>query len=339
MFAKFSPDGTRVGYVRAQNVYVETLATGAITQLTTDGGGDITNGTSDWVNEEEFSIRDGFRWSPDSRAIAYWQFDTTGVERFTLINDTDALYPTIKQYPYPKPGTTNSAVRVGIVPAAGGTTTWVKTPGALRDFYIPRMDWADAATLILQHMNRLQNTNDVLLADAGTGETRRVLRDQSKAWVEENDAIEWISGGREFIWISEKDGWRHAYAVARDGSHERAPDDLRRRHRGDRCGRRCGGAALFHGLAGKCDRALSVRRRARRPVHPCGASRRPTSLAPTATTFRQTAAGRSTRGPASTCRQRPRSSACRTTAPSACWWTMPRWPRRSRRCSSRRSSS
>ncbi len=221
MFAKFSPDGTRVGYVRAQNVYVEDLANGAITQLTTDGGGDIVNGTSDWVNEEEFGIRDGFRWSPDGRAIAYWQFDTTGVERFTLINDTDALYPTIKQYPYPKPGTTNSAVRVGVVSASGGETTWVKTPGALRDYYIPRLDWADANTVILQHMNRLQNTNDVLLADARTGDTRRILRDESKAWVEENDEIEWISGGREFIWISEKDGWRHAYAVARDGSHER----------------------------------------------------------------------------------------------------------------------
>ena len=141
------------------------------------------------MNEEEFSIRDGFRWSPDGKSIAYWQFNTEGVERFTLINDTDALYPKTTVIPYPKPGTKNSAVRVGIVPAAGGETTWVKTPGELRDFYIPRIDWLDERTLVLQHMNRLQNTNDVLFANAETGEVRRVLRDESKAWVEEMDDV------------------------------------------------------------------------------------------------------------------------------------------------------
>ena len=228
MFAKFSPDGRRVAYVRAENIYVEDLSTGRITPLTKDGGGDVINGTSDWVNEEEFSIRDGFRWSPDGRAIAYWQFNTSGVSRFTLINDTDALYPKTTVYPYPKPGTTNSAVRVGIVPSAGGATTWVKTPGAPRDFYIPRIDWVDVGTLVLQHMNRLQNTNDVLLADRATGNVRRVLRDQSRAWVEEMGEVVWLRpkgtpAGRatEFVWLSEKDGWRHAYAVPRDGGRER----------------------------------------------------------------------------------------------------------------------
>ena len=221
MFAKFSPDGTRVAYVRAQNVYVENLASGDITQLTRDGGDDVINGTSDWVNEEEFSIRDGFRWSPDGRYIAYWQFDTTGVERFTLVNNTDALYPQIFRYPYPKPGTVNSAVRVGIVPAAGGDTTWVKTEQPLRSFYIPRIDWADAKTLVLQNMNRLQNRNDVLLADAATGNVHRVLRDESNAWVEEMDEVVWLPGGREFVWVSEKDGWRHAYAVAREDGKQR----------------------------------------------------------------------------------------------------------------------
>ncbi len=97
----------------------------------------------------------------------------------------------------------------------------MKTPGAPRDFYIPRMDWVDGRALVLQHMNRLQNTNDVLLADPATGNVRRVLRDQSKAWVEEMDEVVWLKGGREFVWVSEKNGWRHAYAVARDGGRER----------------------------------------------------------------------------------------------------------------------
>jgi dipeptidyl-peptidase-4 len=221
MFAKFSPDGRRVAYVRARNLFVEDLASGEVRQLTSDGGGDIVNGTSDWVNEEEFGIRDGFRWSPDGRRIAYWQFDTSGVERFTLINNTDALYPKTVTYPYPKPGTTNSAVRIGVVPSGGGATVWVKTEGDPRNHYVPRMEWADASTVMLQYMNRAQNVNDVLLADAATGVVRRVHRDESKSWVEEVDPVVWIHGGREFTWISEKDGWRHVYAVARDSGRER----------------------------------------------------------------------------------------------------------------------
>ena len=221
MYAKFSPDGTRVAYVRAQNLYVEDLGSGRILPLTNDGGGDIVNGTGDWVNEEEFSIYDGFKWSPGGRRIAFWQFDTSGVERFTLINNTDELYPRIFQFPYPKPGTRNSAVRVGIVPSDGGPTIWLKSAEPLRDHYIPRMEWADERTLVLQNMNRLQNRNDVLLADVTTGETRRVLRDEVKGWVEEMDEVAWLDGGREFVWVSESDGWRHAYAVKRNGSGKR----------------------------------------------------------------------------------------------------------------------
>lgn len=221
MFAKFSPDGSRVAYVRSQNIYVEDVASGAITALTKDGGGDLINGTSDWVNEEELDLRDCFRWSPDGRRIAYWQFDTSGVGRFTLINNTDALYPTVMQFPYPKAGTKNSAVRVGVVLATGGTTTWVKTPGDPRNHYIALMDWVDERTLMLQHLNRLQNTNDLLLADAVTGETRRAHRDRSSTWLDVSEPLTWINGGREFTWVSEKDGWRHAYAITREGGRER----------------------------------------------------------------------------------------------------------------------
>jgi dipeptidyl-peptidase-4 len=112
-------------------------------------------------------------------------------------------------------------VRVGIVPAGGGPTAWVQSAGPLRDHYVPRIEWADGRTLVVQNMNRLQNRNDVLLAEAATGQVRRVLRDEGKAWVEEMDEIAWLAGGREFVWVSEKDGWRHAYAVRRDGSGER----------------------------------------------------------------------------------------------------------------------
>src|SRR3989441_1014420 len=136
MFAKFSPDSTRVGYVRENNIYVETLADNRITRLTEDGSRKIINGTFDWVYEEELDLRDGWRWSPDGNRIAYWQLNSEGVREFYLINNTDSLYPAITAIPYPKAGETNSASRVGIVSAQGGFTRWLDVPGDPRKHYI-----------------------------------------------------------------------------------------------------------------------------------------------------------------------------------------------------------
>jgi dipeptidyl-peptidase 4 len=217
MFAKFSPDGTRVGYVRANDLYVERIDDGKIHRLTTDGSATTINGTSDWVYEEELSVRDGFRWSPDGARIAYWQFDATGVGSFTLLNNTDTLYPVATHIPYPKVGTTNSAVRIGVVDVGSRKTRWMKTPGDPRNTYLARLDWRDARTLAIQQLNRLQNQNDLLLADASSGEVRSAFRDSDKAWVDVMDSVPWIDDGTAFLWLSERDGWRRLYRVARDG--------------------------------------------------------------------------------------------------------------------------
>ncbi len=231
MFAKFSPDATRVAYVRANNLYVEDLKTGKITQLTRDGSDKIINGATDWVYEEEFDLRDAFRWSPDGRKLAFWQFDTNGVQNFALLYPLGpakqivtqipytqvGAYPTILNIPYPQPGTPNSAVRVGVVGAHGGKVRWMQVPGDSRDNYVARMEWAGNSTeLLLQHLNRLQNTDDFLLANANTGAVKTILRDQDQAWVDVNE-VEFLRQGAEFLVISERDGWRHAYRVPHDG--------------------------------------------------------------------------------------------------------------------------
>ena len=221
MFAKFSPDGSRAAYVRSNDLYVEDLSGGEIRALTRDGSATLINGTSDWVNEEELDLRDGFRWSPDGKRIAFWQFDTTGVEVFTLVNDTDSLYPQLTRFPYPKAGTRNSATRIGVVDAATAATVWMQPSGDPRETYIPRVEWVDDGTLALQTLNRLQNRADLVLANARTGESRSVFHDESKTWVEPPDRVRWIAGNREFLWESEKDGWRHVYRVARNGTGER----------------------------------------------------------------------------------------------------------------------
>ena len=222
MFAKFSPDGSRVAYVRERDLYVESLTDPTITRLTRDGSDLIINGTTDWVYEEEFALRDGFRWSPDGKNIAFWRFDTSEVPRFQLINYSAGFYPTIKTFSYPKTGHTNSDCRVGVVSAAGGPVTWMDVPGKPRDHYIPRMEWADSPKeLVIQQMNRLQNHNRVFLADAATGAVRCVFEDRDEAWVEVCDDLVWLEDGNRFTFLSERDGWRHLYAVRRDGGEIR----------------------------------------------------------------------------------------------------------------------
>jgi dipeptidyl-peptidase 4 len=220
MFATFSPDGRRVAYVREHNLYVQTLDNLRVTQLTRDGSETIINGTSDWVNEEEFGLRNGFRWSPDGKRIAYWQFDTSGVGQFKLINNTASLYPKVTSYPYPKAGQTNSACRVGVVRAGGGRTTWLHPTPDPRNHYIPVMEWArDSSRLLFQRLNRLQNTNEVLAADPGSGAARLLFTDRDDAWVDAVEDWHWVCRGQRFLWLSEREGWRHLYTV-RSGSAE-----------------------------------------------------------------------------------------------------------------------
>ncbi len=221
MFAKFSPDGTRAAYVRERNIYVEDLRTHEIAQVTTDGSASVINGTFDWMYEEELGLRDGFRWSPDSRAIAYWQIDTDGVRDFFLINNTDSLYPVVTPIQYPKVGETISTARIGVVAAAGGATRWMEVPGDPRAQYLARMEWAgNPDEIVFQRINRVQNRNDVMIGDARTGGVRTVLTEQDDAWVDVGDDFRWIDGGRRFVWVSERDGWRHVYTFDRSGRQQ-----------------------------------------------------------------------------------------------------------------------
>lgn len=222
MFAKFSPQGDRVAYVQANDIYVEDLADGARTRLTEGGSPTLINGNFDWAYEEEFSIRDGFRWSPDGRRIAYWQSDASEVRDFILVNYTDSLYPQLTRIPYPKVGETLSAVRVGVVPAEGGETVWARLDGDPRNNYIARMEWAASSDeYTVQYLNRPQNTNRVVMVDAGTGAARTIYTDTDEAWLEVVDDMLWMDDGESFTWVSEKDGWRHVYVISRDGADEK----------------------------------------------------------------------------------------------------------------------
>ncbi|AWM35342.1 S9 family peptidase [Hymenobacter nivis] len=222
MFAKFSPDGSKVAYVSEHNLYVENLADHAITALTSDGTDRLINGTFDWVYEEELDCRDGFRWAPNGLSLAYWQLDATKTRNYLMLNTTAALYPYTVPVEYPVVGEDPSRCRVGVVPVSGGPTKWMDIPGDAVQHYLPRMEWAGPAELIVQQLNRRQNESKIMLCNTATGAARAIYSETDKAWVDAKDGAvgwNWIEGGKKFVWASEKDGWRHLYAVDRAG-HE-----------------------------------------------------------------------------------------------------------------------
>ncbi len=215
MFAKISPTGRQVAYVYERNIYVEQVEDHSINKLTETPTDEIINGTFDWVYEEELGLRDGFRWSPDGSSIAYWQLDTTGVSEVPLVNNTDSLYPKVTWIPYPKVGRQNSACRVGVADVETGKTCWMEVPGDSRNQYIARMEWAGSSErLLLQVLNRAQNENHVMLANAHSGAVREIFVETDDAWVDVHDKTLWLDKGKEITWISERDGWRSAYRVS-----------------------------------------------------------------------------------------------------------------------------
>ena len=232
MFAKFSPDGNSIAYVSQHNVYVEDYATGEIEALTDNGSTTLINGTFDWAYEEEFACRDGFRWSPDSRSIAYWQIDASAIKKFYMINNTDSIYSQLIPLEYPKVGESPSACRVGVVKIADKKTTWIDIPGDPANTYLVRMEYIpNSNQLLIQQLNRKQNHSIIYKADAITGSAKPVQEESDEAWVDlfesgSRYAIDYTNSfifleqTNSILWASEKAGWRHLYQVSYDGNPE-----------------------------------------------------------------------------------------------------------------------
>jgi putative heme-binding domain-containing protein len=219
MFAKLSPDGTQVAYVRENNLHVQNVSSMKITQLTKDGSKTIINGTGDWVNEEELDLRDGFRWSHDGQRVLFWQFDTSDVAEFHLVDNVVNKSPKITTFAYPKVGEKNSSTRLGVVNVSSGDVTWLDIPGDPREHYLPHAEWTpDGSSILVQQFNRLQTELKVLRADPGTGKTTHIFTEKDTAWLENENPFRWLGDGKALLWLSERSGWRHAYRIPLDGT-------------------------------------------------------------------------------------------------------------------------
>jgi dipeptidyl-peptidase 4 len=231
MFAKFSPDATQVGYVSNYNLYVEDLVSGAVTALTTGGNRKNIYGTFDWVYEEEFDCRDGFRWSPDGKHISFWHVDATKIKDYFMLNMTDSTYSKIVPVEYPVVGEAPSPVRVGVVNVATKATQWLNIPGDPAKNYLPRLDWKSPTEVFVQQLDRKQQVSKIFNCTLGAN-CQQIFSETEKAWIDAGapwdlgrgvdfrHTFRWLNAGKEFLWFSEKSGWKQIYRVSMDGTKE-----------------------------------------------------------------------------------------------------------------------
>ena len=142
MFAKFSPDAKKVAYVSEHNIFVEEVTNGNFKKITNDGTRKLINGTFDWAYEEEFGLRDGFRWSPDGSKIAFWQIDATKIRDYFMLNTTDSNYSKIIPVEYPKVGESPSPAKIGVANVSSGQIKWMQINGDPQQHYLTRMEWS-----------------------------------------------------------------------------------------------------------------------------------------------------------------------------------------------------
>ena len=234
--ARFSPDGRSLAFVRNADLYVIGVE-GDEVRLTTDGGENTLNGKLDWVYQEEIYGRGNYQahwWSPDSRRIAFLQTDERDVPRFTVV-DHVPYRPPLEVYPYPKAGDANPRVRLGVAAAAGGDITWID-PGIYghTEILFVNVAFSPDGDVWYQVQDRRQTFLDLHRADATSGESKRVLREESHAWVNQLGSPRFLEGENSlegnglkgedglddggFLWFSERTGFQHLYRYDKDGN-------------------------------------------------------------------------------------------------------------------------
>jgi dipeptidyl-peptidase 4 len=214
---KLSPDGKMVAFRRDWDLYTLDIASKRETRLTTGGSDTLRNGGLDWVYPEELDLGTAYWWSPDSKSIAYMRFDISREPSYPH-EDLRGPRPIYEPQRYPQAGENNPEVRVGVVGAGGGNTRWMDA-GNTRDALIARVGWApDSRSVYMVRTNRIQNKLELLLAAAGSGKASRILEEADKFWVNIQEDPVFVHSGQQFLWLSERDGFRHIYLYSVDGA-------------------------------------------------------------------------------------------------------------------------
>ncbi|MBM3294941.1 MAG: S9 family peptidase [Candidatus Aminicenantes bacterium] len=205
----FSPDGGRILFLLRQNLGLKDLRSGKTVALTADGLVDsVSNGRA--------------VWSPDGTRIAFIQTDSSAVGLRPIVDPLEPTYPKVRYVRFAVVGSAIPSLRVGVVAADGGPVRWMILPAPQKGFYLGDVSWAgNSDELFIEKLSRSRDAREFLLANVRTGQVKPFYQETDPAWVEAsyatNAGLEWIRGGRAFVLLSEKDGWRHAYIGLRGG--------------------------------------------------------------------------------------------------------------------------
>ncbi len=219
--AELSPDGSMVGYEKEGNMYVYNISDEKEKQLTDDATETLYNGHFDWVYEEEFDIGRAWKWSPDSRHIAYWQVDESNEPVFRM-TDYEGQHPDYVKFRVPLVGDPNAKVKIGVIDVARGTKTWLNVD----DEYIPRIYWtSDPDMLAVIALNRKQNDMKLFFFNVTNGDKKLIFEEKSDTWIDIDNFFEGVIDMfyfpdklREFFWLSDRDGYQHIYRYDYDGN-------------------------------------------------------------------------------------------------------------------------
>ena len=210
--AEFAPDGSKVAYVKANNLFMLSLSDMQETQITTNGEfNKIINGTTDWVYEEEFAITKGFFWSPDSKKIAFYSFDESNVKEYT-IPYYGSLYPVQYTYKYPKAGEANSVISVLVYDIEAQQTHNIDL-GPNKDIYIPRLQWTLNNEVFVHKLNRHQNHYELFVASCNDYKLSKIYDERNECYIEQVEDVTFLSDKKNFILKSEKNGFMNLYKV------------------------------------------------------------------------------------------------------------------------------
>ena len=217
---KFSPNGRWISFIHGHDIWLAPASGGAERRLTSGATADLLHGDLDWIYPEEFGLREGYRWSPDSKRVAFLEFDQSAVPSHPILS-LSSIQPSLAMQRYPRPGDPNPRVRLGIIEARPGAKNqrivWVQG----RAEYTPRFGWVSDEQVYVQRLNRAQNHLRLEFADAVDGRARVVHAERDPYWINITNDLRFLRASDEFLWTSERSGFRHIELYSFDGKRKR----------------------------------------------------------------------------------------------------------------------
>ncbi len=213
---KPSPDGSKVAFVRENELFVLDIETRQETQLSQGATDGLSHGLAEFIAQEELDRPSGFWWSPDGAHIAYQETDERQIPLYTIAHQGGEEF-SIETHRYPFPGAANAKVRLGVVAVTGGATRWLTLADPGEDFYLARVDWDGPKTILVQMLARDQKRLRLERIDIESDQKTILIEETAQTWINLHNDLRIVEGTGEILWSSESSGCRQLELHDRDG--------------------------------------------------------------------------------------------------------------------------